>query len=124
MVTEPRWVGRNQTLRISAGIAKLAKYIEDNPEADLSLRAAECICHLSRYHLCRKFRAEVGMSFSKYRTIKRLTAASELLKRDISLSVTDVCYMCGFGDLSNFLRAFKKHFRCTPKSFRARVTSG
>lgn len=105
---------------VSSLMIRLLELINRHAETGISLREAALICNLSRYHLCRRFRAEVGMTFSRYRTITRLTAASELLKKDLSLSVTQVCYACGYSDLSNFLKAFKRQFGCSPKKYRSR----
>lgn len=35
------------------------------------------------------------------------------------LTVTDACYASGFGDLSNFIRMFRRQFGLSPRSYRA-----
>ena len=47
----------------------------------------------------------------------RLGHASRLLI-DTTQSVSEVAYNCGFNNISNFNRLFKKKKGCTPKEFR------
>jgi AraC-like DNA-binding protein len=37
---------------------------------------------------------------------------------DSTMSVAEICYECGFNNLSNFNRIFKKKKECSPKEFR------
>ncbi len=37
---------------------------------------------------------------------------------DTDRPVTDIAYDVGFGDLSNFINAFKKEISCSPGQFR------
>jgi AraC-like DNA-binding protein len=41
--------------------------------------------------------------------------ARELLREN--KQITEVCNLCGFGDYSNFIRAFKKEFGMSPKKY-------
>ena len=45
------------------------------------------------------------------------TADSRLLV-DSTMSIAEICYECGFNNLSNFNRIFKKKKECSPKEFR------
>ena len=47
----------------------------------------------------------------------RLGFAARLLV-DSTMSVAEICYDCGFNNLSNFNRIFKKKKACSPKEFR------
>ena len=47
----------------------------------------------------------------------RLGFASRLLV-DSTMSIAEICYECGFNNLSNFNRIFKKKKDCSPKEFR------
>ena len=35
-----------------------------------------------------------------------------------TMSIAEICYECGFNNLSNFNRIFKKKKACSPKEFR------
>jgi AraC-like DNA-binding protein len=47
----------------------------------------------------------------------RLIHAITLL-RDTPLSITEVAYQSGWGDLSNFIRTFRREIGCSPREFR------
>ena len=47
----------------------------------------------------------------------RLGYASRMLV-DTTKSVAEICYDCGFNNLSNFNRIFKKKKNCSPTEFR------
>jgi spermidine/putrescine transport system substrate-binding protein len=46
-----------------------------------------------------------------------ITEAAELL-RETGLSVTQICYACGYRNLSHFLRCFKRKYGMSPMQFR------
>lgn len=58
-----------------------------------------------------------GCGFTTMLSQIRLKTASSLLQNS-SLSMQDVCYASGFGDLSNFHRTFRKCFGKTPLQYR------
>ena len=65
----------------------------------------------------RFFKLRTGKSLSDYIIDVRLGYAARLLV-DSTMSISEVCYSCGFNNLSNFNRLFKKKRKCTPKEFR------
>ena len=67
--------------------------------------------------LSRFFKFRAGKTVSEYIIDIRLGCASRLLV-DTTNSITEICYDCGFNNLSNFNRIFKKKKGCTPKEFR------
>lgn len=90
-------------------------YINENLDSDLSLEFLAVKFYLSKYHLLREFKKNVGYTIHDYIQQKRLIMAKILLWGDIS--VTEVCLRCGFGDYSNFIRSFKKTFGLSPKKY-------
>ncbi len=68
----------------------------------------------------RRFKQVFNDSPSRYIKEKRLEYAAELLSLS-SKSVTDVCFDCGFSDLSTFSKAFSKHFKKSPSEYRTSV---
>jgi AraC-like DNA-binding protein len=67
--------------------------------------------------LSRFFKARTGKTFVDTLNEVRLGHASRLLI-DTTQSITEVAYKCGFNNMSNFNRLFKKKKVCTPKEFR------
>ncbi len=96
-------------------ISDILDYFDRNIEGDLSLNSiSEEFC-LEKHYLIRKFKKRMGMAPHQYIKKMRLVKARDLLKKDIS--VTDVCYQCGFNDYSNFIRSFTSEFGISPKKF-------
>ena len=69
----------------------------------------------SKYHLLRKFDAQVGTTVHRYILQKRLMNAKQLLAGGVPPN--EVCQYCGFGDYANFYRAFKAEYNQTPRQY-------
>ncbi len=67
--------------------------------------------------LCRIFRTECGTTISLKLRQRRLAAAAEMLKKS-STTISEICYACGFNDLSYFYRAFKAETGYNPGDYR------
>ncbi len=76
-------------------------------------------CHLTPLTFKRKFTKEYGEPPHQWLTRQRLGHASRLLIHS-SLSIKEICYRCDFSSPSNFSRAFKSAYHCTPEEYRAR----
>ena len=73
------------------------------------------IFFVNKYHLSHEFNRLVGTSIYRYVIQKRLVIAKQMLSD--GLPPTDVYQHCGFGDYSNFYRAFKAEYGISPKDF-------
>jgi transcriptional regulator GlxA family with amidase domain len=71
----------------------------------------------------RFFKMRTGITFIDSLLELRLGHASRLLI-DTTLSISEIAYNCGFNNISNFNRLFKKKKGCTPKEFRENYTTG
>lgn len=89
-----------------------------------SFREGHSLASLSRavgmspFHFARLFRSLVGVPPGRYLLFTRLDRAYGLLRED--RPVTDVCFDCGFRNLSYFVRAFRKRYGFTPSTVRQR----
>lgn len=110
----PSYEQRRETLE-----AEIIRLINDNYHLELSLQELSERFFISRAQLCRRFQKATGTSIGRYVTIKRLTAARQLLLRGRKAS--DVCTMCGFKDYSTFYRAYTRHFGHSPKGSEKRL---
>lgn len=77
---------------------------------------------MSRYHFFRVFKAHTGKTPYDYLTDVRIEKAQEML-RNRDLSITDICYRCGFSNHSHFTSLFRKKTGVTPSEFRNRIFS-
>lgn len=96
-------------------VNEVLAYIDENLSSDLTLERLADLCFISKYHLAHQFKACTGMPVYRYIIKQRVTAARNLICS--GLSATEACMQCGFNDYSNFLKAFKREFGCTPKAF-------
>lgn len=70
----------------------------------------------SQEHLTREFRKYLNMTPTEFINQKRISYAAELLLNS-SNEVIDICFMCGFNNLSHFYHIFKRTYGCSPKQF-------
>ncbi|AAK79301.1 AraC-like DNA-binding protein [Clostridium acetobutylicum] len=96
-------------------IDEIIEYITFNIEEDITIDKIAEQFYLSKFHLSREFKKYTGTTIHRYIIQKKLIQAKELILKDIS--ITDVYKKCGFGDYSNFFRAFKNEYKITPKQF-------
>ena len=103
---------RDRRRAVDAALAIDARSTEP---LDLAQVAAEA--GLSAFHFLRVFAAVVGVTPHQYLVRSRLRHAARLLVGD-ERSITDVAYDVGFGDLSNFVRTFRRAAGVSPRRFR------
>jgi signal transduction histidine kinase/ligand-binding sensor domain-containing protein/DNA-binding response OmpR family regulator len=77
---------------------------------------------VSRTQLHRKISTISGMAPGEFIRSIKLKKAAELIIEN-KLSVTQIAYEVGFGNPSQFTRAFRKHFNCLPSEYSSRVNS-
>ncbi len=101
---------------MSKRILLILNFINENLQSDLSLETIEQKFFINKYYLSRLFKKNTGMNLSQYIIYKRLARAKELLSE--GHSATDVCYMAGFNDYSNFFRMFKRVIGIPPGQYK------
>lgn len=84
---------------------------------DIRLSAVAQQLSVSPQYLSAVFTREVGVGFSSYIRELRLRTAAELLKEH-NKNITEICFECGFQNLSHFLRCFKQRYGVSPKAYR------
>ena len=83
---------------------------------DLSLEDYATVLNMSVSSFKRKFKEIFDSSPGQYIQAKRLEKAAELLSTTNS-RLSDVCFDCGFGDYSNFSKAFSKKYGQSPSEY-------
>lgn len=92
-------------------------YIEANLQEKITLGEAARRCQTSPSRFSHLFRQEHGLTFQELLLRKRIIKAQTLL-RDTDKSVTEVAYTTGFGDLSHFIRMFRRYVGSPPTAYR------
>jgi AraC-like DNA-binding protein len=101
----------------SRRIEKVMEYININFSKNISLSEAARIASMTDISFSRFFKARTGRTFIDTVNEIRLGQASRMLI-DTTHNITEVGYKCGFNNISNFNRIFRKKKNCTPKEFR------
>jgi AraC-like DNA-binding protein len=96
-------------------IGRVIDYINLNLDNELSIDHISAVFYLSKYYLMHKFKEQTGYTVYQYILKKRLIKAARLIKK--GAQVTETCTACGFGDYSNFERAFRKEFGLSPRNY-------
>jgi AraC family transcriptional regulator len=94
-----------------------ALWVEANACEALDLGQVAGQVGLSRFHFLRVFTKVLGLTPHQHLIRARLRHATRLLADD-TRTVTDVAYDVGFGDLSNFVRTFRRAAGVSPRRFR------
>lgn len=95
-------------------VYRLIDYINRNLDSDLNLEMLSEKFFVSKYHLCRIFRAHTGYTIHNYIAQKRL-----LLVRDLCRSgetITSACVTAGFSGYSAFYKAYVKANGMPPRA--------
>jgi AraC-like DNA-binding protein len=105
------------TARDRRRAVETALWIDAHSHQEIDLDAAAAQAEISPFHFLRLFSSVLGVTPHQYLVRSRLRHAARLLA-DHELSVTDVAYDVGFGDLSNFVRTFHRAAGVSPRRFR------
>ena len=101
----------------SRRILKVKNFISKNYMHEVRLAQLADIAGMSPSAFSRFFKLHTGRNLTDYIIDIRLGMASRLLV-DTSRSVSEISFDCGFNNLSNFNRIFKKKKNCSPTEFR------
>ena len=101
----------------SRRIEKTLEYMNQNFDKPITLNEVSRLANMSDAAFSRFFKQRTGNTFIDSLTEIRLGHASRMLI-DTTQSIAEVAYHCGFNNISNFNRIFKKKKSCTPKDFR------
>ena len=101
----------------SRRVLKVKNYIAKNYRDEIRLSTLADIAGMSPSAFSRFFKLHTGRNLSEYIIEMRLGYASRLLV-DTSKGIAEICYDCGFNNLSNFNRIFRKKKNCSPSEFR------
>ena len=101
----------------SRRILKVKNYISKNYMDDLRLPMLADLAGMSASAFSRFFKLHTGRNISEYIIDLRLGYAARMLV-DTQKSISEIGFDCGFNNLSNFNRIFKKKKGCSPSEFR------
>jgi AraC-like DNA-binding protein len=107
----------------SRRIEKVMEYIHSKFEKPITLAEAAKLTNMTESAFSRFFKLRTGITFIDCITEVRLGHASRMLI-DTTKTIAEIAYSCGFNNISNFNRIFKKKKGCTPKELRESYGQG
>lgn len=93
------------------------EYMMNNFHESISVLQLAGITHLSESYFMSSFKKAVGVSAIEYLGQLRVNAACEALSSTDKM-VSEIAFSCGYGNLSNFNRQFKRTMGCSPNEYR------
>jgi AraC-like DNA-binding protein len=100
-----------------ARVSRSVRRIEAEPDDALTLGRLAQESRLSPYHFLRTFERITGVTPHQYVLRARLRRAATRLVTEPG-KILDLAFESGFGDLSNFNRAFRAEFGLSPRAYR------
>ncbi len=107
----------NEKSELSKIISPVIKYISENFSEDLTVNELSEMAHLSKSYFMKCFKNFLGLTVTEYINQVRIKAICGLLL-NTDRKVTEIAFSCGFRNVSNFNRRFKKIVGCTPYKYR------
>lgn len=101
----------------SRRIDALYTYLQENYAREVTLDEAADLVNMSRVAFCRFIKRRTGKTFVEILNDIRLGHATNLLINTTN-TISEVCFSCGFNNLSYFNRLFLKNKKCTPSELR------
>ena len=101
----------------SRRIEKVFEYMNNHYGHTITLAEVAKVANMPEVSFSRFIKKRTGTTFIDSLNEIRLGHASRMLI-DTTHSVAEVAYKCGFNNISNFNRIFKKRKNCTRKEFR------
>lgn len=106
-----------QNARDSDRLNKVFEYVMNHFTENIHLEKVAEIANMSYSGFCRYFKNRTKKNFSHFVNEIRIGyACQRLMESDVSVS--SVCYECGFNNLTNFNEQFKKIIKLTPHQFK------
>lgn len=99
-------------------INKVIDYIEKHLDKQFTLDDLASVATFSKYHFHRIFNAIVGETPFQFIQRIRLEKAAVLIAAHPRESISTLAFQCGFSELSNFSRNFRKYFGVSASNYR------
>lgn len=104
----------------SAKIGTIFKYVNKNFQNHIALDEIADLVSMTVPAFCRYFKKSTGKTFTQVVNEYRVVHATKLLSES-DMSVTDVCFECGFNNFSHFNKTFNDITGKTASSYRKEI---
>ena len=104
-------------LLINENFSKLLDYVNQHYMEELHLKELSHQFYINYTYCCDLFQKVTKSTFTDYMTRLRMKKA-ELLLRERSLTIVEICQKVGYKDYTYFNKVFKKWYGLTPSNYR------
>jgi len=101
----------------TARINRVCNYALNNYKKEICLEEVASIANLSTTSFCRYFKVMTKKTYHDFLVEIRISHACRLLVEDL-LPTEVICFECGFNNVSNFYRHFRKVTAMTPLEYK------
>jgi AraC-like DNA-binding protein len=84
----------------------------------ITLKEVSDIAHLTPEAFCKYFKMHTRKTYINFLNEIRVNHACRLLMESADETINNICYQCGFNNLANFNRVFKKVTGLSPRDYR------
>lgn len=114
---------RNENIKNSHRINAVLDYIMEHYYEEIRLETVAGLINMNKNAFCRFFKKGTQKTlFDVIQEVRIRKACQFLVETD--MNILQVCYACGFGNVSGFNKTFKKVTGTTPLSYRKRRKAG
>lgn len=101
----------------SSNTKKVYEYIQKNYGNKITLDEISDLVHMSPVSFNRFIKKRTGRTFVAYVNSTRISHASRMLL-ETDMTIGEISYKCGFNNVANFNRVFKRDKNCTPSEYK------
>ncbi|RLD30970.1 MAG: AraC family transcriptional regulator [Bacteroidetes bacterium] len=98
---------------------RVYEFVMNNFSCPISLDEISDIAYMNKTAFCKYFKDRTQKTFNQFLTEIRINYAKRLLMEG-DRQISEIAYECGYNNLSNFNRQFRKLTNTTPGSFQSR----
>jgi AraC-like DNA-binding protein len=106
----------NFSQKDQARLMKIYSFVEQNYSQGFDIQEVAEMCNLTVPAFCNYFKKNLNQTFTDFTNEYRINQAAKLLLE--GLEIVDICYRCGFNNVSYFGRVFKQFKGTNPSQFR------
>lgn len=121
ILSDASFVSKDHFSFNSRRVEKVMEYMNQHFEQPITLAEVANIAAMTEVSFSRFFKTRTGQTFVDTLNEIRIGHAARLLI-ETTHNINEIADKCGFNNMSNFNRTFKKRKKCTPKNFRETYT--
>lgn len=106
----------NFSMKDQERLGSVYKYVEEKYSQNIDIQTVAKICNLTIPAFCNYFKKNLNQTFTDFTNEYRINQACKMLLE--GSEIVDICYRCGFNNVSYFGRVFKQLKGTNPSQFR------